>query len=218
MLSCIVVLVLATSCASSGGTLMVPDSTKRIAVISFTANEYTSPFGGVNILLDEFIWQVVDEVLMKTEETLGTKWNVVPTSEFVVNAEFQDLDSTELDVIVPTIANKRMLPFAENREQLVSAEIPIAKLTELAEITKVDYLVVIHTEWGVATGKMVPTSRAYTNTVVSVYNALGERLYHRRHEQLSEKILGAMTAVKVDENTIQQWVDAYMSGLDVMFQ
>ena len=55
----------------------------------------------------------------------------------------------------------------------------------LATATGADLLVVIYSEWAVATGKFIPTAKALTKNVVSIYSAAGAQVFHARRDQSS---------------------------------
>jgi hypothetical protein len=70
----------------------------------------------------------------------------------------------------------------------------------------------------VATGKFIPTAKALTKNVVSIYSAAGAQVFHARRDQIGTKSLGAFGRVSVTEETIDQWVGSYEVALASLFQ
>ena len=64
---------------------------------------------------------------------------------------------------------------------------------------------------------MIPTSKALTKNVMSIFDANGVELYHNRRDMMGDKTLGAMGRVVVDGTTIDSWVGAYERGITEMF-
>ena len=77
---------------------------------------------------------------------------------------------------------------------------------KLAQIAGTDFILIAYSEWAVATGRFVPTSKALAKNVVSIYNAAGKQVFADRADTQGDRTLGAMGSVVVDQNSIGEWV------------
>jgi hypothetical protein len=96
---------------------------------------------------------------------------------------------------------------------MIDAHIDPGKVQALARVAGADLIAVVYAEWGVVTGGFVPTSKALSKNVLSIYDASGQRVYHGRLDTTGEKTLGAFSKVVVDENSIVEWVRAFHAGI-----
>jgi hypothetical protein len=108
--------------------------------------------------------------------------------------------------------------FAADRSQLIKAGLDATQAQALAKASGADLVAVIYSEWAVATGRFVPTAKALTKNVVSIYAATGEVVYHARRDQVGNQTLGAWGRVIVDEKTIDQWVASYDLALATLLR
>ena len=107
--------------------------------------------------------------------------------------------------------------FSKNRKQMVKARIDKKVAQGLAEVTGADFLMIIYSEWAVATGSWVPTSKALTKNVLSIYDSKGKQVYKNRVDQMGTHTLGGAGRVVVNESTIDEWVESYKTGITKMF-
>lgn len=182
----------------------------RIAVVSVSANNFADSLQGWNAArTSDLMGSRVAKMLETAERTLGAKWKVVPANRFVGNRSFQKHKKQKFDVGLAKLRNGTLPVFAGDRGELIKAYLDPAQAQALAKATGADLVAVIYSEWAVATGKFVPTAKALTKNVVSIYSSTGERVYHARKDQLGRETLGAWGRVVVNEGTIDQWVDSY---------
>ena len=88
---------------------------------------------------------------------------------------------------------------------------------KLAKIAGADYVLIAYSEWAVATGRFVPTSKALAKNVVSIYDSNGKQVYADRADTQGDKTLGALGSVVVDQNSIAEWVNAYDKGIHTLY-
>ncbi len=106
---------------------------------------------------------------------------------------------------------------SKNRKQMIKAQLNPEVVADLAKVTGADFYMVIYSEWAVATGRFVPTSKSLAKNVVSIYDSKGTQVYKGRSDQQGNRKLGAFGSVVVNEGTIDQWVVAYQKGIDALF-
>jgi hypothetical protein len=214
-------LLLATaSVAGSGniGTLGIQNKDKKIAVVSVSANNYGGSLQGWNSAnASELMGTQLNRMVGVIETLLAKDWTVVPAAGFAGKDEFQILAGERREVGLPVFDGKTMPLFSKDRKQLIKAEVDPEIAVKLAAIAGADYILIAYSEWAVATGRFVPTSKALAKNVVSIYNAAGKKVYEDRADAQGDKTLGAMGSVVVDQNSIGEWVAAYEKGLHTLY-
>jgi hypothetical protein len=189
-----------------------------IAVVSVSANNFGNSLQGWNsVNTTELMWSRLNAMLEHTEEVLRQEWNVIPASTFANNPEFQALAGEQRDVGLPSYNDETMPLFSKDRRQLIRAEVDEDVARGLAVATGADFLMIVYSEWTVATGSFVPTSKALTKNVISIYDASGDQVFNDREDTMGARTLGAGGFVVVDDTTIDQWGDAYQAGFDVLY-
>jgi len=191
---------------------------KSIAIVSISSNNFGNSLQGWNAAnTSELMANRLNLMLEFTESLFAQDWEVVGASSFANSPEFQALAGEQRDVGLPMFGGQSMPLFSKNRKQLVRAEVDRDVAQELARIAGTDFVVIIYSEWSVATGRFVPTSKALAKNVVSVFDASGKQVYDDRDDQQGSSTLGAMGRVAVNEETIDQWVDAFQSGVNNLY-
>jgi len=220
-LSSLFMLLFATaSVAGSGniGTLGIQNKGKKIAVVSVSANNYGGSLQGWNSAnASELMGTQLNRMVGVIETLLAKDWTVVPAASFAGKDEFQILAGERREVGLPVFDGKTMPLFSKDRKQLIKAEVDPELAVKLAAIAGADFILIAYSEWAVATGRFVPTSKALAKNVVSIYNAEGKKVYEDRADAQGDKTLGAMGSVVVDQNSIGEWVAAYEKGLHTLY-
>jgi hypothetical protein len=197
--------------------LVAENPGKKIAVVSISANNFNNSLQGWNTALTSDLMQSrTGKMLEIAERLFADKWTVVAASSFVANPAFQTQAGTQMEVGIPIIGGNPLPVMAENRKELIKANMSEDKAKALAAVTGADFLVVIYSEWAVQTGKFVPTTKALAKNVMGIFNAQGKQVYQGRSDRMGKKTLGMMGQVAVDENTIDEWVDAYRDGITAL--
>lgn len=212
-------LLLTASCKGKGSLTTVATETKgkRLAVVSLAVNDYGGSLQGWNKQnTDDLLSKKMNEMLGIAEARFGQKWTVVPAAGFVASPGYQSQKGPAREVAVPKIDGQPMQLFGNDRKEMVKTTVAPAKVAALAKATGADLLAVLYLEWTVATGSFVPTSKPLTKTVVGVYDAGGNKLYHGRKDVMGERTLGAFGKTVVDENTINDWIGAFDKGLTAL--
>jgi hypothetical protein len=211
-------LAFALACAGCGGPslagLAASTQGRNIAVVSLSINDYRGSLQGWNSTLTSPLMTENAATMVTTlEQQLAPSWNVIPAVSFVGRPDYQSLAGPPRNVAVPIFFSGAMPLFGMDRSDMVAARIPPATAQSLAAMLGADLLVVAYAEWGVATGGFVPTSKALSKNVISIYDASGAQVYHGRRDVRGQRTLGAFGHVVVDENSIGEWVNAFHEGV-----
>ncbi len=211
-------------CVSSGalagniGTLAIKNKGKSIAIVSVSANNYSNSLQGWNSANTSELMGTQLNKMVGLIETLFTKdWTVVNAATFAGKDDFQVLAGEQREVGLPVFDGKTMPLFSKNRKQLIKAEVDQDVAVKLAKVTGADFVLIAYSEWAVATGRFVPTSKSLAKNVVSIYDASGKKVYEGRADMQGNKTLGAMGSVVVDQNSIGEWVTAYDKGVHELY-
>jgi hypothetical protein len=217
------ILVLAFSSTAFGGggtigSLALQNKGKSIAVVSVSANNFGNSLQGWNSAnSSDLMGTQLNKMVLDIESLLAKDWTVVSAATFATKDEFQALAGERREVGLPVFDGKVMPLFSKDRKQLVKAQVDKDVAVKLAKIAGADYILVAYSEWAVATGRFVPTSKALAKNVVSIYSADGKQVYADRTDTQGDKTLGAMGSVVVDQNSIGEWVTAYDKGIHILY-
>lgn len=207
-----------TGYADNLAKLSLQNKGKSIAIVSISANNYMDSLQGWNSAnTSDLMGKELNKMLELTETLLSTDWKVIKAETFAAKDEFQLLAGERREVGLPFIAGKAMPLFSKNRKQLIKAQVDKDVAVKLAAVTGADFILIAYSEWTVATGRFVPTSKSLAKNVVSIYNASGENVYGDRADTQGNKTLGGLGNVVVDANTINEWVVAYDKGLRTLY-
>ncbi|MBI5546153.1 MAG: hypothetical protein HY901_19865 [Deltaproteobacteria bacterium] len=220
-----VIAALSLLAACGGGANMKAelDATKekkaKMAVVSLTVSDFGKTLQhGNSEDVGSLITKKMDEMLGLTETAFGAKWTIVPAASIVAAEPYQKLakSKAEGNVFAPKPAGAQMPIFAADRSDMVKTNLDPKMATDLCQALGVDLITVVYSEWTTQTGGIIPTTKAYAKTVVSVYDSQGRRLFKGRKDLQGNKTLGAMGFAKVDEESLNVWVGAFQNGLDMM--
>lgn len=189
---------------------------KKIAVVSLAVNDYNNMLSQWGQQAGPLLDAKMNGMLEQVEGLLAQKWTVVPAADFVGKPEYSTGAGPEREVAMPKPGGNSMHLFGADRKDLVATTVEPAKISALAGVAGVDLVVVVYSEWEVATGSFSPTSKPFTKNVISIYDATGKRLFHERKDQMGEKPLGAFGIVSVDEETVDDWVKAAVKGYSAL--
>lgn len=182
----------------------------KLAVVSLSVNDFNGRLQGWNKTnTDNVLDAKMNEMLAETEKQLSGQFSVVPAADFTASEGYQSLAGPDREVAVPKPAGAPMRLFGEDRKELVKAHLPAEKAPKLCEATGASLLAVIYSEWTVATGSYVPTSKPLAKTRMSIYDCSGKQLYVGRKDEMGERTLGAGGQVVVDLETVDDWIAAY---------
>jgi hypothetical protein len=209
------------SAALAGGTIStlgLQNKGKTIAIVSVSANNYGGSLQGWNSAnASDLMGTQLNQMVGMVEALLAKDWTVVSASTFAAKDEFQMLAGERREVGLPSFDGKSMPLFSKDRKQLIKAQVDKDVAVKLAKIAGADFILIAYSEWAVATGKFVPTSKALAKNVVSIYDASGKQVFADRSDAIGNKTLGAMGSVVVDQNSIGEWVGAYDKGIHALY-
>lgn len=191
----------------------------RVAIVSVTVGDANGALQGWNASrTSDVVVSRAGQMEQVAEQVLATRFEVIPATSFVASPQYQAVPSYPAQVGVPMIDGTVMPVFGSTYNEIYHAVIGPVQAQQLAAATGADFVVVIHSEWGVVTGRMVPTSKALATTTVSFFDATGAHIARTRLQDRGERTLGAFGAVVVDQNSIDEWVGAYGQSLQRMMQ
>ncbi|MBN8609303.1 MAG: hypothetical protein J0L92_01875 [Deltaproteobacteria bacterium] len=218
-------LLLSLAAIGCGGPMSIRSFTQqappqpRIAIVSVTVGDQQGALQGWNAArTSDVMVSRAGQMVQVAEQVLATRFTVVPAASFVANPQYQSVPSYPADVGVPVINGTVMPVFGSTRGEVNGAVIGPAQAQALCAATGADFVVVIHSEWGVITGRMVPTSKALATTTMSIFDSTGVHVARTRLQDRGERTLGAFGGVVVDDNSIDEWVRAYGTSLARMMQ
>lgn len=189
---------------------------QKIAVVSLAVNDYNNMLSQWGQEAGPLLDAKMNGMLEQVEGLLAQKWTLVPAAEFVGKPEYAAGAGPAREVAMPKPGGTSMQLFGADRKDLVSTTVEPAKISALAAASGADLVAVVYSEWEVATGSFSPTSKPFTKNVISIYDATGKRLFHERKDQMGEKSLGAFGIVAVDEETVDDWVQAAVKGYSAL--
>lgn len=215
---------LALAAIGCGGPMSVRSFTQqatqpRVAVVAVSVGDANGALQGWNASrTSDVMASRAARMVEVAEQVLSTRFTVVPAASFVGTPQYQSVPHYPADVAVPLINGAVMNVFGSTRGEVYGAVIGPALAQALCQATGAEYVVVIHSEWGVATGGFVPTSKAMATTTLSIFDANGVHVARTRLQDRGERTLGAFGRVVVDDNSIDEWVGAYGASLARMMQ
>ena len=190
----------------------------KIAVVSIAANNYGDKLQGWNSEdTSELMSSRLNAMLEVTETTFSADWDVVPASTFASKPEFLALAGEQRDVGLPMIDDVLMPLFSIDRKELIKATVGPEVALALLEVTGADFLLIVYSEWTLKSGNFIPTNKAMTKNVFSVYDDTGEKVFKARLDKVGKKTLGAMGRVYVDADTIDQWSNSYNESVVALY-
>ena len=191
----------------------------RVAVVAVSVGDANGALQGWNSSRSSDVMASrAARMVEVAEQVLSTRFTVVPAASFVGTPQYQAVPHYPAEVAVPLINGAVMNVFGSSRGEVYGAVIGPALAQALCQATGAEYVVVIHSEWGVATGGFVPTSKALATTTLSIFDANGVHVARTRLQDRGERTLGAFGRVVVDDNSIDEWVGAYGASLARMMQ
>jgi hypothetical protein len=217
-------IVAATACllASCGGASLSQAAHRTqgatVAVVSLSINDYGNSLQGWNsAMVSDLMYSRAATMVQMTESELSRYWRVIPAPQFVGNPAYQELAGMRFEVAVPQVDGHFMPVFAMDRRQLIRAQVSPDQAYALAQATGADLVAIVYAEWGVVTGGVIPTSKSLSKNVIGIFDSGGNQVYRRRADARGSKTLGAFGRVVVDENSIDQWVEAFHKGMTRIF-
>lgn len=192
---------------------------RRIAVVSLAINDYGGALQGWNSTrTGDLMASRAAQMVQIAEAALAQRFEVVPATAFVGSPAYQAVPHGAHEVAMPVVNGAIMPVFGMSRGELVGASMEPSQAAALCAAAGTEYVAVIYSEWGVVTGGFVPTSKALTKTVLSIFDAQGVHVARTRVDGRGERTLGAFGHVVVDDTTIDEWVGAYGASITRMLQ
>lgn len=210
----------AVSCFGFSSTALAEDASKlkNVAIVSISVSDVGGSVQGGSIgstPVSKLISDAVNTMVDDAEKKLGTKWNVVKVSSFIDNADYRkpSVEKT-LTLFVPQVNGKEMPVFTQVSKEIKGGILDAEKAKELCKALNVDGVVLIFSEWASKTGGFVPTTKALTKNILTVWDGSGNKVIYKRVDTVGNKTLGVGGFKAVNEETINEWRDSYNRSLD----
>ena len=167
----------------------------------------------------KLITGAVNDMLNDAEKALGAKWTVAKASTFIDNAGYrkQAVEKT-LTVYVPLVNEKEMAVFTQASKEIKGGILDAEKAKELCKALNVDGVVLIFSEWAAKTGGFVPTTKALTKNILTVWDSNGNKVVTKRVDTVGNKTLGVGGFKAVNEETIKEWRDSFNRSLEAIIK
>jgi hypothetical protein len=166
----------------------------------------------------ELIENNLAHLTAETESQLSSIMRVTRVAGFIRNSGYRNLGvKNSLEILVPKMNGVPLEVFAKDNDDLIAANLPPEVAKKLCADLKVDAVVVVYSEWAWSQGHFVPTRRALTKDVVSVWDKHGNLVFHKRVDTDGQGVLGGPYGpIVVNAGTIQQWGGAYLKGFEAI--
>lgn len=191
---------------------------RKVAIVSFTVSDVagTVRMGAVGTQsVPELIRSAINGMLNDAEQKLGKKWAVTKVSTFIDNGGYRKAGVPKtLSVFVPRVNGKEMPVFTESGKEIKAGELHPQKAKQLCAALNVDAVVLIFSEWTAKTGSFVPTTKASTKNVFTVWDRSGKQVFKKRVDTVGKKTIGASHVKAVNKETIKEWRDSFNTSLD----
>ena len=204
----------------SSSIVLAADSPKltTVAVVSLSVSDLGGSVQSGSIgstPAAKLITGAVNDMLNDTEKILGGKWTVVKASTFIDNPGYRKpaVEKT-LTVYVPQVNEKEMAVFTQVSKEIKGGILDAEKAKELCKALNVDGVVLIFSEWASKTGGFVPTTKALTKNILTVWDSSGNKVINKRIDTVGNKTLGVGGFTAVNEETIGQWRDSFNRSLE----
>lgn len=191
------------------------------AVVSLSVNDYSKMLSSAAGADSSFlINNSMNKMLQITEEHLGQYWDVKPADSFIGDPAYINLSlgRAKQGLFNPQLGDNQMPNFTDDRGEIIKSVLKKDTAKALCETLNVDYLMVVYSEWTVATGRFVPTNKALAKNCVAMYNKAGKQLFFARRDVMGEKTLGAVGKIALNDETINEWVTAYNKGVEYILE
>ena len=211
------ILVVVTGCGGHRTAAQDPD-VKTVAIVSFTVNNYGS--FGRGAIDQRLINANINTMLEETETVLAKTWSVKPVSSFITDQSYQNtmVINANQGLSSPIINNNAMPICSGTRRDIVKGVLTTEQAQSLCTDLEVDAVVLVYSEWTIDSGKFVPTIKALTKNCFSMYGKDGQRFPYQRKDFRGERVIGGPFAgVTINEDTIDQWVNAYKQSVVTIF-
>jgi len=193
-------------------------SIKSVAIVSLSVSDVGGSVqsGSVGSTpVSELISGTVSNMLTDAEKKLSSKWTVVKASTFIDNADYRKAGVEKtLTVYLPKVNGKEMPVLTQVSKEIKGGIIDPQKAKDLCKALNVNAVVLIFSEWASKTGGFVPTTKALSKNILSVWDSNGNQVVKERIDMVGNKTLGVGGIKAVNQETIEEWRDSYNRALD----
>lgn len=193
-------------------------SVSSVAVVSLGVNNY-GKFGTRGIIDPNLIHSATAKLLSNTEAILAKKLTVKPASSFVKDKKFRSLSigHVKSGLQAPVFDGVDLPSFSDVRRDVVKCILKPETARELCKTLGVDAVVLVYSEWMIDSGKFVPTIKALTKNCFAMYDKNGNRLFYDRKDLRGDQVIGgAFAGIYINEDTIDQWINAYSRAAEMV--
>jgi hypothetical protein len=191
---------------------------KKVAVVSLVVSDWGGTVDRDSVgrqSVGGLMQNATGKMIAVTEKELAKHWQVRKVDTFINDAKYRNAaEDVRVGIYAPVIKGKEMPLFGAGFKK---GDITAEKAKTLCAALGVDAVVLVFSEWTAKTGGVVPITKALSKNVVSFWDSNGEKIYFRRIDVQGKKPLGAFNVKAVNQETINQWSDAYEEALQKMF-
>lgn len=221
LLGCLGIILLVSGCAGSGNVSTISPQVNRVALVSLSVSDWggTVKFGSVGSENTEsLIYSGLEEMVDYTERKLADKWQVAKVSGFIGRPEYRKLGvERTLTAYLPKIGGKDMPIFTQVSKELKSGTISADKAEKLCKALGVDAVALVFSEWTFKTGGIVPTSKAVSKNIITIWDNNGRKILHKRVDMMGNRTIGAYGVKAMNQDTVLEWTDTFKRSLDKIF-
>ncbi len=215
------IILLVAGCVGSGNVSTISPQVNRVALVSLSVNDWggSVKFGSVGSEdAERLIYSGLEDMVDYTEQKLAGKWQVTKVAGFIGRPEYRKIGvERTLTAYLPKIDGNNMPIFTQVSKELKSGTISADKARELCKIIDVDAVALVFSEWTYKTGGIVPTTKAVSKNIITIWDNNGREILHRRVDMMGKRTIGAYGVKALNQDTILEWTDTFKRSLDKIF-
>ncbi|MDH5720849.1 MAG: hypothetical protein OEZ13_09595 [Spirochaetia bacterium] len=214
----IILSILFSSCGKNVVKPSVP--IKKVAVVQFSVSDYGGMVEAQGLGSESgavLMQSQLNQLLIETEKSMAKLWSVKNSDGFASNSKYLSIsiENPHHNVYVPYKGNGAM-PIFMSHSDLKQGMVPPQVAMDICDALGVDAIVFVFSEWALKTGGFIPTTKALTKNVFSMWDKNGNLIAWQRANKMGQRTLGVGRLVFVNRDTIGQWSDAYLEALDMI--
>lgn len=188
---------------------------RKVAIVSLSVNgvplEHSIRTKQVQTLVDGVLSKMVDV----SEEKFSRIMQISHVASFVNNPAYRKEGVKNENSFIPAkVGGNSMVLFADDKDGVRGGEIKPESARKLCADLHVDGVMLIYSDWDYQRGAFVPTVKAYTANIITLWDRDGSMVYKRRINEIGSDNLGVGFARFVNDKTITEWKYAFEVSLN----
>ena len=210
-----------SACGGGGNVSTLPTQVNRVALVSLSVNDWGGSVKSGSVGsegTEELIYSGLGEMVAYTEQKLAGKWQVKKVADFIGRPEYRALGvERTLTAYLPKISGQEMPIFTKVSKELKSGSISPDLAKQLCAALEVDAVALVFSEWTVKTGGIVPTTKAVSKNIITLWDSNGRKIFNKRVDMMGTRSLGAFGFKAMNRDTVLEWTDTFKRSLDQIF-